>query len=102
MRREAVLLMLFTLGGCLPDKAKDLAACRQDADRFYQSYKSADPDDPKSQYVIECMADKNYDFSVSPADCDSRHSFPSQPACYVPHGWLDWSIDRLHDMLNAK
>jgi len=90
MRRKVFLLGLITLGGCLPDQAKDMAACRTDADRFYQGYRAADVDNPRSQYIIGCMAAKGYDFTIAPADCDSRHPLPTQPACYTPSSWLAW------------
>ena len=83
MRREFVLLLVFALGGCLPDQAMDVAACQVESDRFYQTNNAADPDDPRSQYIIACMAAKGYDFTILPADCDSRHSLPTQPACYT-------------------
>jgi hypothetical protein len=101
MRREVVLLMVITLGGCLPDQAKDLATCRKDADRFYQAYNAVDPDDPSSQYIIACMAAKGYHFTVLPEDCDSRYPFPTQPACYAPNSWLDWIIDRFRRVLKS-
>jgi len=93
VRREFVLLLVFILGGCLPDQAKDVAACQVESDRFYQVYNAADPDDPRSQYIIACMAAKGYDFTILPADCDSRHSLPTQPACYTPNSWLAGIID---------
>jgi hypothetical protein len=101
MRREVALLMVITLGGCLPDQAKDVAACQTEANRFYQTYKAVDPDDPSSQYIISCMAAKGYDFSISPADCDSRHPLPTQPACYAANSWLDWIIDQFRRALKS-
>jgi len=94
MRRELVLLAAFGVGGCLPDQAKDVAACGAEADRFYQGYNTADVNNPRGRYVISCMAAKGYDFDVSPADCDSRHSLVAQPTCYVTRGWVGWIIDR--------
>lgn len=99
MRRVAVLLMAIGLGGCVPNQAKDVATCQAEANRFYQTYKAVNPDDPSSQYIIACMAAKGYDFTISPADCDSRHPLPTQPTCYVPNGWLDWIIDRFRRAL---
>jgi len=100
MRREVAFLMVMILGGCVPDQAKDLAACRAGADRFYQTYKAVDPDDPSSEYIIACMASKGYDFTVLSADCDSRYSLPTQSACYAPHSWLGWIIDQFRRALN--
>jgi len=89
MRREVVcLLVAFAVAGCLPDQAKDVAACRIEADRFYQGYNTVDVDNPRSQYVIACMVAKGYDFDVSPAACDSRHPLPTQPTCYTSSNWL--------------
>jgi hypothetical protein len=96
MRREFILLAAVTLGGCLPDQAKDLAACRKEADRFYQGYQAVDVDNPRSRYIIACMAAKGYDFRISPADCDSRHPLPTQPSCYTSNKWLAWVVDRFH------
>jgi hypothetical protein len=94
MRREVILLMVISLGGCLPDQAKDVAACQTEADRFYQGYNAVDVDNPRSHYIIACMAAKGYDFTILPADCDSRHPLPIQPACYAPNSWLAWIIDQ--------
>ncbi len=102
MRREIVLLMVISLGGCLPDQAKELATCQTEADRFFQAYNAVDPDDPRSQYIIACMAAKGYDFTVMPEDCDSRYPFPTQPACYEPHSWLNWIMDKFHRALKSK
>ena len=60
MRREVVLLVVIALGGCLPDQAKDVAACRTEADRFYPTYEAVDPNNPSSQFIIACMATKGY------------------------------------------
>ena len=102
MKRTVVLLVAITLGGCLPDRAKDVAACRLEADRFYQVYQDVDVGNPRSQYIIACMAAKGYDFDVSPADCDSRHALPAQPACYTPNGWLAWLIDQFRRALKSN
>jgi hypothetical protein len=84
MRYAVFLSLLITLKGCLPDQAKDVAACVTEAERFYRMYKAVDPEDPSSQYVISCMAAKGYQFTVSPADCDSRYPLPTQATCYEP------------------
>ena len=107
MRREVILFMAFALGGCLPDqsKASDVAACQIEADRFYQGYtdrfyqgyNGVDVNNPRSQYIIECMAAKGYDFEISPADCDGKRALATQPACYAPQSWMAWIADRLHD-----
>jgi hypothetical protein len=100
MRREVILFMAFGLGGCLPDqvKAKDVAVCQIEADRFYQGHNDIDVNNPRSQYIIECMAAKGYDFEISPADCDGRRALATQPACYAPQNWMAWNADRLHDL----
>jgi len=102
MRREVVLLLVITLGGCLPDQAKDAAACRTEADRFYHIYKTVDPDDPSSQYIIACMAAKAYDFTIVPADCDGRHPLSTQPECYAPKSWPGWIIDQFRRTLKSR
>ena len=99
MRRECILLLALTVTGCLPDQAKDVAACQIDADRFYQTYRAVDPADPSSQYIIGCMANKGYEFTVSPADCDSRHALTTQAACYIPKNWFAWIIDQARRQL---
>ena len=93
MRREIVwLFVAFAVTGCMPDKAQDVANCRIEADRFYQGYNAADVDNPRNRYIISCMATKGYNFDVSPAACDSRHSLPAQPTCYTPSNWLVWIL----------
>ena len=99
MRREVALLMLISLAGCLPDQAKDMAACRTEADRFYQTDKAVDPEDPSSQYIIACMAAKGYNFTILPADCDSQYPLPTQPTCYSPDSGSDWIIDQFRRAL---
>jgi hypothetical protein len=102
MRRAAVLLVALALGGCLPEPGKDIAACETQAGRFYQTYKAVDPNDPSSKYIIECMAAKGYDFTITPADCDSRHPLPTQPACYTPTNWLAGIADQIRRSLTAN
>src|SRR5262249_50281827 len=82
------LLVACVVGGCLPNQAKEVATCRREADRFFQGYGSVDVNDPRSQYIVACMAARGYDFDISPADCDSRHALSTQSTCYVPNGWL--------------
>jgi hypothetical protein len=97
MKRLVILLMVFALGGCLPGqvKAKDVAACRIEADRFYQGFNDIEVNNPRSQYIIECMAAKGYDFEISPADCDGKRPLVTQSACYARHSWMAWVADRL-------
>ena len=78
----------------MPDRAKDVAACQIEAERFYQTYHAINPDDPSSQYIIGCMATKGYDFTILPVDCNSQHPLPTQPACYAPNSWLVWIVDQ--------
>lgn len=97
MKREALfLLFALALGGCLPGqvKAKDMASCRIEVDRFYQGYNTVDVNNPRSQYIIACMTAKGYDFDVSSADCDSRHPLASQSSCYVHRSWLALIVDQ--------
>jgi len=102
MRRVVVLLVGLTLGGCLPDQAKDVASCQAEADRFYQTYRAVDVRDPGSQYIIACMAAKGYDFTIAPAECDSRHALPTQPTCYTSNNWLINILDRLPQQLKLN
>src|ERR1043165_9496266 len=97
MKREVILFMAVALGGCLPDrvKAEDVAACRMEADRFYQGHNSIEVNNARSQYIIECMAAKGYDFESSPADCDGRRPLATQPACYASQSWMAWIADQL-------
>jgi hypothetical protein len=97
MRRGAALLMLIGLGGCLPDQAKDVTACRTEAERFYHTYEAVEPDDPASQYIIACMAHKGYDFSATSTHCNSRTPLPTQPTCYESNSWLGWIIDHIRN-----
>ena len=93
MRRAAIVLAALSLSGCLPDQPKDVEACMGEASRFYQLTRAVDANDPPSRYIIECMAAKGYDFTVSPADCDSHHPLATQPACYVPANWFAGLLD---------
>lgn len=91
------MLLSLTLAGCLPDRAKDLAACQDEASRFYLSYKATDPEKPSSRYIIGCMSAKGYDFTIAPAACSSAYPFPTQATCYRPSNWLVAIIDRIAD-----
>jgi hypothetical protein len=85
--------MLIALGGCSFGKAQDVAECRTQADKFYQAYQDDDVANPRSRYIIECMASKGYEFDISPADCDSRHPLSTQQTCYVSASWLGRVLD---------
>jgi len=89
------LLATINLAGCSTNKVTDMAACQNEADRFYQGRQAADMDDPRSRYIIECMATKGYDFDVYPAACNDRHPFPTQPACFVRSNWLARMFDQI-------
>ena len=102
MERNVVFLMLISLGGCLPDNAKDMATCRTEAEHFYHMYKAVDPNDPSSQYIIECMAAKGYDFTPVAVSCDSRYPLPTQPACYASNSWPDWVIDQIRHTIKSE
>ena len=93
-RTGIALLAALALGGCLNDKATDIAACTMRADLFY-GYPTYDVNSPRSRFIIGCMATKGYNFDISPADCDSRHPLPIQPNCYTADGWLGWVRDKL-------
>ena len=71
--------------------------CQAEADRFYQGYQNDDVNNPRSRYIIECMASKGYEFDISPSGCDSRHSLPIQPACYVATDWVSRTIERVFE-----
>ena len=89
MRIKLGLLMALFLGACSDQaKSKDMLACRDQADRFYQGYNNADMSSPRSKYIVACMAAKGYTFEVSPADCDSQHALSTQSTCYVPESWI--------------
>ena len=94
MRRAAVLLVAMTLAGCLPDRAKDMAACQKEASRFYKTYHAISPDDPSSRFIIGCMAAKGYDFTITSAQCSSDHPLPPQAACYESSSWLFWIVEK--------
>jgi hypothetical protein len=91
----------LSLAGCGPDKAKDVFACEGQASRFFQTYHAVDLNAPSSQYIMECMATKGYDFSIQPADCDSHRPLPTQAACYTPQNWLAAMYDRMRRPLKA-
>src|SRR5215510_14869000 len=89
MRIKLGLLIALFLGGCSDQaKSKDILACQDQADHFYQGYNNADMTSPRSKYIVACMAAKGYRFEVSPADCDSQHALVSQSTCYVSESWI--------------
>jgi hypothetical protein len=90
LRRGIFLLLLLSLQACLPDQAQSLAACQNEADRFFMAYRNDNPQNPRGRYIIDCMAAKGYDFTVEPDACDGRYPLTIQSACYSPHGWLNW------------
>jgi hypothetical protein len=94
MKRLFVFLVAIALAGCLPEKANDLADCQTEADHFYQTYQAFHVDDPRTRYIIGCMAAKGYDLDVLPTDCDSQHRLVTQAACYTPNSWIARLIDR--------
>jgi hypothetical protein len=98
MKTAIIVIMLVALTGCSSGKAQDVAACRAEADRFYQGYRDDDAANPRGRYLVECMASKGYEFDVSPAGCDSRRALLTQQACYVSTSW----IGRLIDLFQAE
>ena len=98
MKRAFVLLVAIASAGCLPDQVKDIAVCKTEADRFYQGYVALNVDDPRSRYIIGCMAAKGYDLDVVPADCDSKYPLVTQSACYTPENRIARFVDqfRMH------
>jgi hypothetical protein len=94
MRPAVMVLIFIALAGCSSGKAQDLAACRAEADRFYQGYRDDDAANPRGRYIVECMASKGYEFNVSPADCDSGRALLAQQACYVSTSWIGRLLDR--------
>ena len=55
MRFVVVLWMAVILAGWSPSQATKLADCQIEADRFFPTFRPLDTDDPRSQYIIECM-----------------------------------------------
>lgn len=95
MQPALILLMTAALTAWLPDQPKAMDKCLGEASRFYPMYNVADPNDPSSHFIIECMAARGYDFTIAPSDCESRYPLVTQPACYTPNTWLGWAIDRV-------
>ena len=102
MKRKAILLLALALAGCLPDQGKDVAACEAESRRFFPTFRTADPDDPASRYIVECMAAKGYEFDVDQADCNSAHVLSTQGACYVPQNWLAQVYDQARRRLKPN
>jgi len=98
MKLNVALLLAGIVGGCLPDQAaKNMASCRVEADRFYQGYNNVEVNNPRSQYIIACMATKGYNFDISSSDCESQHPLPTQVSCYVAKSWLARITDEVRD-----
>ena len=95
MRLVALILIAAVITGCSPEKRNDVSLCQKDGDRFYQGYQAGDVDNPRSRYIISCMAAKGYEFDISPADCDSKRPLATQSTCYVSSSWAARSLDRL-------
>jgi hypothetical protein len=94
--RVKVFLLVLTaviLAGCSQDEK--LAACQAKADRFFPTFKPTDSDDPRSQYIIECMAANGYDLDVVPKDCDNNRPFAIQAACYRRDSWFNDIFDKI-------
>jgi len=91
----ALFAVLASLVSCAPEKSRIVDACRSEADRFFQGYQTDDVNNPRSRYIIECMASKGYLFEISSTDCDSRRSLPTQPACYSAATWLGRFLDTI-------
>jgi hypothetical protein len=89
-----VIFVAATVTGCMPDRAKDLAACKAAVMRFYPTYVASKLEDPGTRYIIGCMASHGYEMEVSAADCDSRYPLPTQATCYAPRDWLASVIGR--------
>ena len=97
MKRVFVFLVAITLAGCLPEKANDLAYCQTEADHFYQTYQAFDVNDPRTRYIIGCMAAKDYNLDMLLTDCDSQHRLVTQAACYTPNSWIARLTDRFRN-----
>jgi hypothetical protein len=106
MTRIAVLvlslLLPLSLAGCYPDQSDDVFACEAQASRFFSTYHAVDLNAPSSEYIIECMQTKGYDFTIAPADCDSHYPLPTQAACYTPQNWLAALYDRVRRPLKSN
>jgi hypothetical protein len=89
LERGIIVSLLLNLAACLPDQTKSLAVCQKEADRFFMAFRNDDPANPRSRYIIECMAAKGYDFTVERDACDNRYPLTTQPACYSRQGWLN-------------
>jgi len=87
----AFSLTAIALGGCLPDQKQQIAACQVEADRFFLSHRAANTDDPRSQYIIACMASKGYDFTIASDECSGQYPLATQSACYTTN-WKSWIV----------
>jgi hypothetical protein len=96
------LVLALSLGGCMGEQAKEMFVCQSQASRFFPTYHAVDINAPSSQYIIQCMATKGYDFTIVPSDCDSKHPLPVQAACYTPHNWFAGLLDRYFRPLKSN
>lgn len=96
VRSLTFFLAAIGLGGCLlPDQKQQIAACQVEADRFFLSQRATSLDDPRSQYIIACMASKGYDFTIASDECDSQYPLAIQSACYTTN-WKSWIVGGLN------
>jgi hypothetical protein len=95
VRAALLTASAINLLGCSQSKTVSLADCQTEADRFYQGYQTDDPSNPRSQYIIECMASKGYDFDISSVECDSRRALPAQSACFASKNWTARKLENL-------
>lgn len=100
MRHRVTSLLVITaaaitLGGCLPDQTQQVTACQAEADRFFLSHRAANTDDPRSQFIIACMASKGYEFTIEADECSSQKPLPTQAACYTTTNWLLWIVEQI-------
>src|SRR5260221_6291579 len=95
VRAALLTVSAINLLGCSQNKTASLAECQREADRFYQGYQTDDATNPRSQYIIECMASRGYDFDISSAECDSRRSLPTQSTCYASKNWGIRKLEKL-------
>ena len=86
--------LIFAAPSWLPNAAVDLAACQLQAQRFYQTFRANDLNDPSSPYIVGCMESQGYEFSMLLENCDGRHPLANQAACYTPTSWFGAMLDR--------
>ena len=98
VRGAFLIVCAVNLSSCSQDKTIALAGCQTEADRFYQGYQTDDAANPRSKYIIECMASKGYGFDISSVECDSRRALPTQSTCYAS---TNWGIRKLETLWNS-